>query len=70
MRALRDNRDIVTNDNPVEMCDRPRAVKAFGCFNDPVMMEGKFGQRAAVRPLVEIAHNDRWQMVRSGVDMP
>ena len=43
MRALRDNRDIVTDDNPVEMRDRPRAVKALGCFNDPVMMERKFG---------------------------
>ena len=43
MRALRDNRYIMTDDNPVEMCDQPRAVKALGCFNDPVMMERKFG---------------------------
>ena len=46
--------DVVADDDAVEPCYGAVAVEAGRGLDEAVMVEGKFGKRAAIRPLVEI----------------
>ena len=62
------DRDLMADNDTVKTCLGARRVRAFGRLHQSVMVKGKFAERAAVRPLVEIPHHHRWHMKRVGIN--
>lgn len=60
--------DIMTHNDAVELRYGAVAVKAGWSLDQPVMVEREFRKRAAIRPLVEIAHQHGRQMMGRTVE--
>ena len=59
---------VMADDDAVETGNEARRMETFGGAHQPVMVKGKLAQRAAVRPLVEIAHHHRGHVQRVGIN--
>ena len=59
---------VMADDDPVQSRNGAGCVEAFGRLHQPVMMERKFVQCAAVRPLVEIPHQNSGHVTRAGIN--
>ena len=62
------HRHLMADDDAVKPGNGARGMEAFGRLHQPVMVKGKFAERAFVRPLVEIAHHHRGHMKRVGIN--
>lgn len=55
--------DVMAHNDAIKPRHWPVAVKAGRGFDEAVVMECEFGQRASIAPLVEIAHQYGWQVM-------
>lgn len=62
------NHDVMADNDAIEPRHGAVAVEAGRSFDQTVVVKGELGKRAAIRPLVEIAHQHRGQMMGCTVE--
>ena len=68
MRAAALYHDIMADDDAIKPCHGAVAVETGRRFDQPMVVERELRKRATIRPLVEIPHQHRWQMVKRAVE--